>query len=424
MQASPPNSRAAAVHLLTRVLQKHQALEDVLDNALRGLEGRDRALARAIVSTTLRQLGVIDALIDKMLERPLPEKITDIRNILRIGLAQLLFLEIPPHAAVHDTVALVPPRSKYKGLVNALLRRADRQGKKLLAALDSEMLNTPAWLWQAWTEAFGAETTRQIAAAHQSEAALDISVHGEPDKWAVQLDARLLPTGTLRRKSSGNITELSGFADGAWWVQDAAAALPAKLLGDVKGKRVLDMCAAPGGKTAQLASRGAQVIAIDRSKARLKRLSENMARLKLDVETVTAEAETYSPPDAPDAILLDAPCSSTGTLRRHPDVAYLKSPADVEKLSALQARLLDHATMILKPGGLLVYSVCSLQPEEGEAQVAAFLRRHTNFARLAVTPADIGGAAELINADGDLRCLPCHMDGMDGFFAARLRKLS
>ena len=424
MKAPPTNSRAAATHLLRRVLQKRQLLEEVLDPELKGLSPRDRTLARAITSTTLRHLGVIDALIDKMLDRPLPEKAMELRNILRIGITQILFLNIPSHAAVHDTVELVPAGSKHKGLVNALLRRTDRQGEKLLSKIDVARANTPDWLWNSWKSQYGEETTRMIAAAHLVEAELDISVKSDPEKWKPVLEAKLLPTGTLRRETTALLIDLPGFKDGDWWVQDAAAALPVKLFGDISGKLIIDLCAAPGGKTAQLAAAGANVIALDRSKGRLKRLTENMNRLNLPVTIEVSDAEVFSPEEEPDGVLLDAPCSSTGTLRRHPDVAYLKSQDDVEKLSQLQTRLLDSASRVLKPGGVLVYSVCSLQSEEGEAQIAALLERNATLERVPILAEEIGGAAELINPDGDLRCLPFHLGGMDGFFAARLRKLS
>ncbi|MZR29680.1 RsmB/NOP family class I SAM-dependent RNA methyltransferase [Sneathiella litorea] len=424
MTKSSANSRAAAVRLLIRVLQKQQPLEDALDPVLQGFPARDRALTRAITSTTLRHLGVIDALIDKMLDRPLPEKAQEIRHILRIGITQILYLNIPSHAAVHDTVALVPDRSKHKGLVNALLRRIDRQGEKLLAKIDIPRVNTPAWLWESWVRHYGDETARLIAKAHLTEASLDISVKTDPGKWEAELNSELLPTGTLRRATITTLNELPGYDDGEWWVQDAAAALPAKLLGDISGKLIIDLCAAPGGKTAQLAAAGAKVIALDRSKNRLKRLTENMERLRLPVIVDVGDAESFVPDQQPDGILLDAPCSSTGTLRRHPDVAYLKSQADVEKLSGLQARLLDNSAQMLKTGGLLVYSVCSLQPEEGEAQVAAFLERNPLFVREAIKAEEIGGAGDLINSEGDLRSLPFHLGGMDGFYAARLRKIS
>lgn len=424
MTTTPANSRAAAVRLLSRVLQKRQPLEEALDPVLQGFPPRDRALARAITSTALRHLGVIDALIDKMLDRPLPEKALDVRHILRIGITQILYLNIPSHAAVHDTVALVPDRSKHKGLVNALLRRIDRQGEKLLLKIDIPRRNTPPWLWDAWIAHYGEESARRIAEAHLTEAALDISVKSEPEKWAEALEAEILPTGTLRRATTATLVDLPGFEEGAWWVQDVAAALPAALLGNVAGKQIIDLCAAPGGKTAQFAAAGAEVVALDRSKNRLKRLEENMVRLRLPVTVVVGEGENFVPKRQPDGILLDAPCSSTGTLRRHPDVAYLKSQADVDKLSGLQARLLDHACEILGPGGLLVYSVCSLQPEEGERQIAALLDRNPALKREPIKAEEVGGASELLNMDGDLRTLPFHLGGMDGFYAARLRKIS
>lgn len=423
MNAPPINSRRAAVRLLGCVLQKHQPLEEVLDSVLQGLSPRDRALARAIASTSMRHVGIIDQLINEMLDRPLPEKAHDIRHILRIGIAQILFMAIPSHAAVHDTVSLVPAHSKHKGLVNALLRRTDRQGQKLLGQMDVPRANTPEWLWNSWVGHYGEDLTREIAMAHLAEAELDLSVKGNPEKWTADLEATLLPTGTLRRATTSSLKELQGFDAGEWWVQDAAAALPVRLLGDVTGKLVLDLCAAPGGKTAQLAAAGADVIALDRSKNRLKRLQENMARLNLPVTTIVGDAATFTPEKAPDAILLDAPCSSTGTLRRHPDVAYLKSQADVDKLTDLQSRLLDAASQMLNPGGLFVYSVCSLQPEEGEAQIAALLERDPSLEREPLHSHETGGVSELINPQGDLRSLPCHLGGMDGFYAARLRKI-
>jgi len=424
MNEPQTNPRKAAVLLLIRVLQKHQLLEEILNPVLKGLSPRDRALARALASTTIRHLGVIDALIDKMLERPLPDKAFEIRHILRIGIAQILYLKIPSHAAVHDTVELVPLTSKHRGLVNALLRRTDRQGAKLLGQLNIPRRNTPDWLWSSWEGHYGTEVASQIAEAHLNEASLDFSIKSNPEKWQKELEAEALPTGSLRRKSGGDISELPGFIEGEWWVQDVSAALPALLFGDMAGKTILDACAAPGGKTAQLANAGANVIALDRSKARMVRLEENLARLHLTANLQIGDAEKYESDTPLDGILLDAPCSSTGTLRRHPDVAYLKSQQDVDKLVGLQARLLDAASRQLKPGGTLVYSVCSLQPEEGEQQIEALLSRDPSLKRQSVSASEVGGASEFIDDAGDLRCLPFHMGGMDGFFASRLVKLS
>jgi len=418
------NPRRAAVHLLTRVLQKHQLLEEILNPVLKDLSPRDRSLSRALASTTLRHLGSIDGLIDKMLDRPLSDKMFEIRHILRIGIAQILFLNIPSHAAVHDTVELVPEKSKYRGMVNALLRRTDRQGAKLLNQMDVPKHNTPPWLWDKWEAHYGDKITHEIAAANMTEAKLDISTKSDPQKWAKLLDADILATGSLRRPAASDVTSLPGFSDGEWWVQDAAASIPASLFGNVKGKTILDSCAAPGGKTAQLAAAGAKVIALDRSKGRMKRLAENMDRLQLTVDLQIGEAENFSPERKLDGILLDAPCSSTGTLRRHPDVAYLKTPADIEKLASLQMRLLDATSKQLTPDAILVYSVCSLQAEEGEHQIDDLLKRDSSLKRQPVDASEIGGLSEVINAKGDIRCLPQHSGGMDGFFAARLVKIS
>ena len=425
-----PNARRRAVNMLTQVLGKNQQLEDILSEQLKGLSNRDRALARALTSTCLRHLGIIDTLIDKMLERPLPKAATNIRNVIRLGLTQILYMDIPAHAAVHDTVELIPDNSKFKGLVNALLRRTDRQGKKLLAKMNVAHRNTPDWLWKNWREFYGPELTESIALAHLNEAPLDISVKSDPELWAEKLDAKLLPTGHLRRAAGGAITSFEGFEDGDWWIQDFSASLPAKLFGDIAGLKLLDLCAAPGGKTAQLASLGADVTALDRSKPRLERLTENMDRLKLKVTVKAADAIGFMPAVPFDAVLLDAPCSSTGTIRRHPDVAWLKTPEDVEKLAQLQSRLLDATISQLKSGGTLVYSTCSLQAEEGEWQIRDFLLRHPEMKRKPVTASELDGLDEVITEDGDIRCLPCHMNGveaeglggMDGFFAARLIK--
>jgi 16S rRNA (cytosine967-C5)-methyltransferase len=240
----------------------------------------------------------------------------------------------------------------------------------------------------------------------------------------------VLPTGTVRTVAQGRISLLPGFSESAWWVQDAAAALPARLFGDLRGKRVADLCAAPGGKTMQLAHAGAQVTAVDRSDARLNRLRDNLSRLGLQAETVAADATEWSA-EPFDAVLLDAPCSSTGTIRRHPDVPWIKSEADITALISLQQRLLNHAATLVKPGGTLVYCVCSLEPEEGVDQVTAFLQREPTLRRAPIAASEIGGLSELLTPAGDLRSLPSHLSaedprlsGLDGFYAARLERLS
>jgi 16S rRNA (cytosine967-C5)-methyltransferase len=279
-----------------------------------------------------------------------------------------------------------------------------------------------------WSKHYGAETAQAIARANGNEPALDLTVKQDADSWAERLRGRMLPTGTVRTFAQGAISLLPGFNEGAWWVQDAAAALPALLFGDLQGKNIADLCAAPGGKTAQLAFAGAQVTAVDRSAARLGRLRENLTRLALQAETVTADALEWRPDAAPyDAVLLDAPCSSTGTIRRHPDVAWLKSESDIATLAALQRRLLARAVELVKPGGTLVYCVCSLEPEEADDQIADLLSRDAHIARAPIRAQDVRGCAEFVTADGDLRTLPQQLadadprwGGLDGFYAARL----
>ena len=425
------DARAIALKLLQDVLQRGRPLDEALaaNTDLPHLETRDRAFARLLTATVLRRLGQIDAVIDARLEMPLPANRTVIRDILRLGVAQISLLGLAPHAAVHTAVELVGGggQAGMKGLVNAVLRRIAEGGR--IPPDDPEHLNVPAWLWQEWETTHGAETATAIAAANLAEAPLDITVKSpaETEIWAERLEAEILPTGTLRRKAGGDVTALPGFAEGAWWVQDVAATLPTRLLGDVTGLRVADLCAAPGGKTAQFAAAGAHVTAVDISSKRLQRLSENLERLGLEAETVAVDATKWTPDEPFDAVLLDAPCSATGTLRRHPDIAWNKTPADVAKLAAVQDRLLTASLALVKPGGLLVYATCSLQPGEGVERVEALLASGAAAERVPIEPGELPDLAEAITPAGDLRTLPCHWaarGGMDGFFAARLRRLS
>ncbi len=425
-------TRGAALDLLFNVLAKRVPFDDAWDasRSLRTLEPRDRAFVRMLVATTLRRLGQIDAAIQGSLNKQGQQLKAVVQDILRLGAAQLLFLGTPAHAAVDTAVELAVARKQhpYKGLINAVLRRLDRERVAILAEQDAGRLNTPDWLWLSWRKTYGTALTRAIVEMHLDEAPLDITVKGDAAAWAERLEATVLPMGSLRRPAGGQVTELSGFDEGGWWVQDAAAAIPARLFGDLSGRDAIDLCAAPGGKTAQLAASGARVIAVDRSDKRLLRLSENMARLGFgaQVTTVTADATEWRPEAPVDAVLLDAPCSATGTIRRHPDVARLKSEEDVEKLGRIQSRLLYRAVDMLKPGGTLVYCTCSLQPEEGENQITNLLYRRPEMQVVPVTAEEVGGLAELITADGYVRCTPGHLaaaGGMDGFFAARLRRV-
>ncbi len=429
-------ARQIAAEILEGVLRRHRALDEQLDGAgchpgLAALPDRDRGLARALVATTLRRLGTLRHLIAPLLERGLPAQAPRVETALLLGAAQLLFFSVPDHAAVDLAVRLAQAdrhAGRYAGLVNAVLRRLAREGRDRLAGLDTTTLDTPAWLLARWTASYGAAVARAIASANGHEAALDVTTKSNPVGWAARLGGRVLPTGSVRLVAEGSIAALPGFAAGAWWVQDAAAALPARLFGDIASRRVADLCAAPGGKTAQLVAAGAQVTALDRAPARLARLRDNLGRLSLKAELVCADATEWTAPPF-DAVLVDAPCSSTGTIRRHPDIPWLKRESDIAALAAVQRRLLAHAITLTKRGGVLVYCACSLEPEEGESAVADLLARDAGVRRVPIAAAEVFGYREFITESGDLRTLPCHWPdsdarfaGLDGFYAARLEK--
>jgi 16S rRNA (cytosine967-C5)-methyltransferase len=412
-------ARTLAHDWLTAVLERGRPLDEAIAVQSGQLESRDRAFARMLTATVLRRLGQIDAALAHCLDKPLPDALAWLRQVLRIGAAQLLFLGTPAHAAVDGGVRQAGGKPALKGLVNAVLRRLAREGGALVAAQDAARLNTPDWLWQSWSAAYGETAARAIATAHLADPPLDLTPRD------ASCPGETLPTGTRRLAETTSIESLPGFAEGAFWVQDAAAALPARLLAPAAGETVLDLCAAPGGKTANLALAGARVIAVDRSAKRLEQVGENLRRLRLNATIVTADATEWRPPAPASRILLDAPCTATGTLRRHPDVAHLRRAEELLRLTALQDSLLDAAVRMLAPGGVLVYCTCSLQPEEGSDRVAALLARIPGLVRDAIGPEELDGRAELIDASGDLRTLPCHWPehgGLDGFYAARLRK--
>ena len=413
-------ARGAALDLVQAAVARRGGLDDALGRApFTALESRDRGFARALAGTVLRRMGPLDAALDARLQKPPPEAV---RWLLRLGAAQVLYMDVPAHAAVSVSVQQASGANEtrpYKGLINAILRGLATDGAPAAAPEAS----APPWLLARWRAAYGDSVARSIAEAIAEEPPTDLTLRAEADDALVQaLRAERLPTGGLRTPLKGEVADWPGFADGAWWVQDAAAALPARLLAVQAGQSVLDLCAAPGGKTLQLAASGARVTALDRSAARLKRLRENLDRTCLSAEVVVADACAWSDPRLFDAVLLDAPCSATGTFRRHPDVLWAARPGDIAKLVALQSRLLDAAAPRVRPGGRLVYCVCSLEPEEGEAQALAFLQREPGFSIEPVASGEAGAPARALTPRGFVRLLPGAAEpelGGDGFFMAR-----
>jgi 16S rRNA (cytosine967-C5)-methyltransferase len=427
-------ARRIAADILDGVLRRRTALDELLSGksahpGLAGLAERDRALMRRLVATVLRRLGTLRHLVGGFLDKGFPSDAPRAETILLLGAAQILWLEVPDHAAVDLSVRLAQAdrrAARYAGLVNAVLRKVTQSAAT--KHVDGSTRDTPEWLLKRWKKAYGPDTARAIATANGHEPALDLTVKQDAESWAERLRGRVLPTGTVRTLAHGAISLLPGFSEGAWWVQDAAAALPAQLLGNIQGKSIAELCAAPGGKTAQLALAGAKVSAVDRSPARLNRMRENLARLSLTVETVAADALDWQ--GGPfDGVLLDAPCSATGTIRRHPDIPWLKNEADLPVLTSLQQRLIDRAVELTKPGGTFVYCVCSLEPEEGQNQIETLLARDSRVTRSPISAQEVFGHAEFITTDGDLRTLPQQLPdpdprwaGLDGFYAARLTR--
>jgi 16S rRNA (cytosine967-C5)-methyltransferase len=430
-------TRRIAADIIDGVLRRGRPLDEQLDGreahaGLASLGDRDRALVRRIVGTVLRRLGTLRHLLGSFLDRGMPADAPRIETALLVGAAQIVFLDVPDHAAVDLSVRLAQADrrgARYSGLVNAVLRRVAQCGRERVAGVDAVALDTPDWLRRRWAVAYGEEAARAIALANTHEPSLDLTVKSSAQEWAERLRGRVLPSGSVRTVPHGPIALMPGYAEGAWWVQDAAAALPVRLLGDLAGAAVADLCAAPGGKTLQLASAGARVTAVDRSPARIARLEENLRRIGVAATTVVADAvEWHGGPF--DAVLVDAPCSSTGTIRRHPDIAWLKRQSDLDPLVTLQHRLLAHAVELTRPGGTIMFCTCSLEPEEGEDVVATLLAERGDVRRKPISANEINGLQGLITAQGELRTLPCQwpdedprMAGLDGFYAARLERV-
>jgi 16S rRNA (cytosine967-C5)-methyltransferase len=420
------------LHVLTRILQNSATFDDAIEAMPEAmdLEPRDRGFLMALVLTTLRRKGEADAVVDVFLSRSLPRKAGIARLILTLGAVQLLFLEQPPHAVIDLSVRLAKRDSSalhFAGLINAVLRKVAEKGMAILDGLDGPRLNTPDWLWSRWSKAHGPETAIEIATAHMVEPALDFTVPKDGAAWAVRLGGDVLPTGSVRLgKPHGPVENLPGYGEGAWWVQDAASAIPARLLGPLAGKSVLDLCAAPGGKTLQLCAAGAQVTAVDNSAKRLERLRANLDRMRFQAEEIVVDALTFDPARKFDAVLLDAPCSATGTIRRHPELPHIKTAGEVGALVPFQRRMLAQAAKLVKPGGILIYCVCSLEAAEGERQIVSFLAGHPQFSVVPISARECGIEPHMLTEHGFFRTFP-HMAignffGIDGFFAARLRR--
>ncbi|MFB2552950.1 RsmB/NOP family class I SAM-dependent RNA methyltransferase [Ciceribacter sp. sgz301302] len=431
-------ARIVAARILGAVIDKRTPLDGMLDAehgnpAYRALGEADRALVRAIVHSSLRHLPQLEAMISALLQTPLPDGARALQHVLVTAAAQIVHLDVPDHSAVDLAVEQAhgdPRNRRFANLVNAVLRRLSREKDALLETIAANTPALPRWLMERLVAQYGAAAADAIGKAVAEPAALDLTVKGDAASWAARLGGRLLPTGSVRLGAvSGPVTALAGFAEGDWWVQDAAAALPARLFGALEGKRVVDLCAAPGGKTAQLVMAGASVTALDLSANRLRRLEGNLARLGLTATLLKADAARFETEDLFDGVLLDAPCSSTGTLRRHPDIPWTKTPEDIETLALLQERLLRHALALVVPGGRVVFANCSLDTREGEDVTARVLADTPGIARVPIAPRDWPGLEQAITPLGEFRTTPAMIaaedgfaGGMDGFYAVVLRR--
>jgi 16S rRNA (cytosine967-C5)-methyltransferase len=431
-------ARMAAAKLLAAVIDKQAPLDGLTDSqggnpSYLALEERDRLLVRAILNAARRHRRTIEALIAARLERPLPAKAQTLSHLLHVGASQILFLDVPDSAAVDLAVshALADPRTaRFAGLVNGVLREIARRKERALPAALASNRDAPDWLIERLEDSYGEAETAAILEAHRHEPPIDFTVRTNPGEWAERLGGIVLPTGSVRvARLAAPVPSLPGFEEGAWWVQDAAASLPARLFGDVTGLRIADLCAAPGGKTAQLAIAGARVTAVEKSVSRARRLEANMKRLGVDVALEVSDLFDLDPAQAFDAVLLDAPCSSTGTIRRHPDVAWTKTPEDVAKLAELQFRMAAFAMRLVRPGGLMVFSNCSLDPLEGEMVARRLVAEVEGCEPAPLAPGEAPGIDPFITSEGHLRTTPAglamgdpKLSGMDGFFAARFRR--
>ena len=424
------NVRQIAVEMLKATIENKNFFSEVkLKQNLQ--DSAESAFCNMLILTALRHLFYIKKTLKKFLKKKLPASALYAQYSLYLGITELIYLNTPDYAVINSYVEITKQHTdKYiAGFVNAVLRNVCKQKEEIKKADTQEFF--PPEFYHILNQDYGKKTIQKIQAASMLEPKLDLSVKDNAAHWAEVLGGQCLPSDTIRLNNNGKITELSGYADGAWWVQDFAAALAVKALPDIKDKKVLDMCAAPGGKTAQLINKGAKVTALDISAPRLQKLQENLQRLHFEADVVCADAleyiKTYQGTPY-DAVLLDAPCSATGTIRRHPELVHIKRLKDVEKQAELQKEILNQTPKILKTGGMLIYCTCSISKLEGEKQIAAFLEANPNFKIIPITSEELCGdnrLEEIITAEGFIRTLPQHLadfGGTDSFFVARLKK--
>ncbi len=448
------SARLSATTIITRVIDDGRGLDGLLDTnhgpaSYRSLSDADKKLVRAIATTAFRHRGEIEFALNKLLDRRLPNNARHLIHTLHTAAAQILFLDVPDSAAVNLAVTALKEEkrsSRFSSLGNAILRRMSREKETLFTGQSPEglaLLNIAPWLRKTIKKAYGRSRLSTIAQQHMLEPMLDITVKSDPNHWAEKLGGIPLFANSIRVKTKGSIESWPGYKEGEWWVQDAAAHLPAQLLANIEGKNVADLCAAPGGKTAQLILAGAKVTAVEVSKNRLKRLEQNLDRLKLSANCINEDLFQWKPDQLFDAILLDAPCSSTGTIRRHPDIQWTKSPQIIETLATMQKDMVLAAVRLLKPGGTLLFANCSLDRQEGEDVFAHICGLNgSGLTADPITKDELFGLEGVITGQGTLRTLPCHLQnvslpanlsiddefdpkrftGLDGFFAARFKR--
>jgi 16S rRNA (cytosine967-C5)-methyltransferase len=434
------SARLAATTLLTRVIDDRRNFDALCDHQhgigqFLSLDRRDQGLARAIVVSALRHRNHIDAVIAKAVDRAPPKRARLLLHTLHVAIAQILFLDVADSAAVDLAVTAIgndKRTTRFKGLANAVLRRVVREKEKFTSNKFAQFDLLPKWFSKSLRKDYGKKKSELIAQSLALRPSIDITPKGDPKTLAEKLGGTVLPLGSLRLQTQDAVTQLAGFEEGEWWVQDAAASIPAKLISAPEGSRVLELCAAPGGKTAQLANAGFNVTALDISKPRLARLQDNLDRLNFKADLVEADILEWEAPELFDAVLLDAPCSSTGTACRHPDVMWTRSAEEITELAQLQFQLVMKAFEFIKPGGQLVFSNCSMMKEEGEDLLVKLLAVRDDLALSKITADEIGDRNDLINGQGALRSLPSDLaiidqpalGGMDGFFACRFIKVN